>query len=55
MKIVLKPVERQDSYRILHGGSWLLDAEYSRVSDRNYNVPSFQLYDLGFRLARSMK
>ena len=39
------------SNRVLRGGSWLGNASYCRVSNRNFNTPSFHGYGSGFRLA----
>ena len=38
------------SYRVLRGGSWFSNAQYCRVSLRNYYTPSNRLADIGFRL-----
>jgi formylglycine-generating enzyme required for sulfatase activity len=39
------------SDRVTRGGSWHGDAQYCRVSLRNFNAPSGRYYTLGFRLA----
>ncbi len=38
--------------RVLRGGSWNGYVNHCRVSDRNYNLPDYWYYSLGFRLAR---
>jgi len=40
------------SDRVLRGGSWNHDAVFARSGDRDYYPPSYQSYDLGFRLVR---
>ena len=40
-------------YRVLRGGSWLIDAPRCRIAYRNYNTPSYVRYDYGFRCART--
>lgn len=39
------------SFRMLCGGGWNYDAQYCRVSIRDYFSPGNRSYDLGFRLA----
>lgn len=41
------------SGRLIRGGCWRFNAGDCRVSDRGYGGPSYQSYDLGFRLAFS--
>ena len=41
------------AYRVLRGGGWRYLAYDCRVAGRYSNVPSFQFYDFGFRVARS--
>ena len=38
------------SCRVLRGGSWNNGARHCRVSNRNYNTPSYRINDYGFRL-----
>ena len=40
--------------RVLRGGSWIINAEYCRVSYRFYNDPGYRYNYIGFRLARSL-
>ncbi|MDR0307458.1 MAG: SUMF1/EgtB/PvdO family nonheme iron enzyme [Chitinispirillales bacterium] len=42
-----------DSFRVIRGGSWSLDARFCRVSNRNPYDPSYRDSILGFRLAVS--
>jgi formylglycine-generating enzyme required for sulfatase activity len=37
------------------GGSWRSDAVYCRTAMRNFDAPEFLHYDLGFRIARSIR
>ncbi len=39
--------------RVMRGGGWYADADYARVSDRNYGAPSYSNNGIGFRVARS--
>jgi formylglycine-generating enzyme required for sulfatase activity len=41
------------SYRVGRGGSWSGGARYCRVSDRDYSIPGFSGYFVGFRLVLS--
>ncbi len=43
------------SYRVYRGGSWRNDAQGCRVSFRYYSSPDYRNYDIGFRLAHSLK
>ncbi len=38
------------SYRVLRGGSWIFDSDYSRVAYRINRTPGYEWYDFGFRL-----
>jgi formylglycine-generating enzyme required for sulfatase activity len=38
------------SGRVIRGGSWIGDASFCRVSDRNYSPPYFTTINIGFRL-----
>lgn len=40
------------SYRVIRGGSWINDAQYARVANRNNYSPCNRNHSLGFRLAR---
>jgi formylglycine-generating enzyme required for sulfatase activity len=40
------------SYRVLRGGSWLIDGQRLRSACRSNNTPSNRYSDLGFRLVR---
>ncbi|MBM4089091.1 MAG: formylglycine-generating enzyme family protein [Planctomycetes bacterium] len=42
------------SARVSRGGGWSLNAGYCRTASRDWDVPSYRDYDLGFRLARSV-
>ena len=41
------------SRRVLRGGSWGIFPDSCRSASRHYVVPSYRLYNLGFRVARS--
>ena len=41
--------------RVNRGGSWRSDAVYCRTAMRNFDAPEFLHYDLGFRIARSIR
>ena len=43
------------SSRVDRGGTWVLSADYCRVSDRGINHPDSRFYYIGFRLAISLK
>lgn len=43
-----------DSYRIFRGGSWAEEARGCGATCRRRSHPTFQIDDLGFRLARSL-
>jgi formylglycine-generating enzyme len=45
--------ERSSANRVYRGGGWFNDAIHARCSGRYGVAPSFRLYDLGFRLART--
>ena len=36
--------------RVLRGGSWSFDASSARAADRNYDVPGYRYYAIGFRV-----
>jgi formylglycine-generating enzyme required for sulfatase activity len=40
-------------YRVYRGGCWIFDAGFCRSAYRNWVVPGFRWYNLGFRLARN--
>jgi hypothetical protein len=42
------------TYRVLRGGSWSYNPQYSRVSYRNYYTPGYRNYGHGFRMALSL-
>lgn len=43
--------DKGDDYRrVDRGGSWLINAWYTRVSNRNWGGASYRGNDLGFRL-----
>ena len=41
-------------YRVLRGGSWILNARFLRSAYRNHNEPSYRHLYTGFRLARGL-
>ncbi|MGD9908659.1 MAG: formylglycine-generating enzyme family protein, partial [Mesotoga sp.] len=41
------------SNRVVRGGSWYRNATRVRVADRFYYSPTYTLYNLGFRIART--
>jgi sulfatase modifying factor 1 len=43
------------TYRVARGGGWYFDAQYCRTVRRNYWLPGFRNFDLGFRLALSLQ
>lgn len=43
------------SYRVLRGGSWLLNAAFARVADRSYDFLGYRNGNSGFRLARAVR
>ncbi|MBR4887301.1 MAG: SUMF1/EgtB/PvdO family nonheme iron enzyme [Muribaculaceae bacterium] len=43
------------SHRVIRGGSWSFKARYCRISDRYLYIPNNSNYNLGFRLAISVK
>ena len=45
--------EANGKFRVLRGGSFLNDMSKARSSSRIYIAPSLQVYDFGFRLART--
>jgi len=42
------------SYRVLRGGSWFNTPLYLRSAGRNGLLPGYRVFDLGFRLARTL-
>lgn len=40
--------------RVLRGGSWFLYASGVRSTYRNFNLPTFRYYDIGFRVAATL-
>jgi formylglycine-generating enzyme required for sulfatase activity len=40
----------EEKFRVLRGGSWLSDADFSRSSTRGNNLPSISTADIGFRV-----
>ena len=48
------PSSSSDSYRVFRGGSWNLNASYSRSAYRNNYLPTFQASHFGFRLVRTL-
>jgi formylglycine-generating enzyme required for sulfatase activity len=44
-----------DSYRVIRGGSWYIDAGYCRSAFRGLGSPGGRYIVLGFRLARSVR
>lgn len=48
---VVDPLCRIGSYRVNRGGSWGGGAGGCRVANRNYDLPAFRFYRLGFRVA----
>ena len=43
------------SYRVFRGGSWLDPAKYCRLTARNFEFPVSRLYNVGFRVVRTLK
>jgi len=41
--------------RVGRGGSWSLDADYSRVASRLFGSPEHRRYNRGFRISRRYK
>jgi eukaryotic-like serine/threonine-protein kinase len=41
------------TYRVLRGGSWYYDEDYTRSADRGGNDPAYALSSVGFRCSRS--
>jgi formylglycine-generating enzyme required for sulfatase activity len=50
--LVLDPLQREGTYRVIRGGSWLSHARFVRAAFRILWPPSLRDGDLGFRLAR---
>ncbi|MEW6731962.1 MAG: formylglycine-generating enzyme family protein [Acidobacteriota bacterium] len=43
----------QGSYKVMRGGSWINNADYCRVSFRNFNTPSYNnIPNVGFRVVK---
>ncbi len=40
--------------RVVRGGSWISNTEYSRAANRNVDSPAFRVNSLGFRPARTL-
>ena len=51
-KPTLKPKLEQSSHRVYRGGSWGVDPQSARVTNRSVGDPDDRLYYLGFRLVR---
>jgi len=43
----------RQEYRVLRGGSWIIDASYSRAAIRRDNSPGYRINIYGFRVART--
>ena len=43
------------SYRVERGGSWRYYARNTRVASRNYNTPSYRLFNTGFRICSAAR
>ncbi len=43
-------VDGQSSNRVIRGGSWFIDREDVRLTDRSYRSPTYQISGLGFRI-----
>ena len=41
------------SYRVLRGGSWLVNPRYMRAADRYYGTPAYRNFGIGFRCSRT--
>jgi len=41
------------TYRVMRGGSWIINADFARVSNRINTGPSISYYYFGFRVVRS--
>ena len=45
---------KNKGYRVFRGGSWWRSsAEYARTSTRNWNVPAYRYFSIGFRCAKT--
>jgi len=42
------------TFRVVRGGSWSLNPPKARAVDRDYFAPGTRLYNLGFRVARTV-
>jgi sulfatase modifying factor 1 len=42
------------SVRVIRGGCWYFDAQFSRVSNRYYDSPGDRSFNLGLRLTRTI-
>lgn len=43
-----------DRFRVFRGGSWSHGAQYLRSANRSNDAPGYRLFNLGFRLARTL-
>jgi len=48
------PYNNSGSGRVLRGGGWSNYATYVRVAGRSYFTPTYTIYYLGFRIARTV-
>ncbi len=46
---------RQCRYQLLHGGSWLTNPEYLQTGERSYALLPYKSYEIGFRVARTLR
>ena len=45
---------QKDNYRVLRGGSWIINAIYTRSANRSSFNPAYHDDDVGFRLQRTL-
>lgn len=46
--------EKEEENKVLRGGSWGSDANYTRSASRDWNYPTVRVYYVGFRLLRTL-
>jgi len=52
--MLIKGTRRQNSKRVLRGGSWINNARNLRSANRNANTPDNRNHNIGFRLAGAL-